>query len=143
MNFKVGGHKINLASIVLVVLLFIFVMLFFDCSGSLYQSKEGFSYGAPLNWTTGAGVPTDTWDKPVPPQDSTYSSWFAELKSNKGGPTPLPEGELDMFYANEFKPECCVKPQQYSASTGCACISESQMEYLNSRGGNRTYPSDF
>jgi len=88
-------------------------------------------------------VPGDTWTAPGYDSYDGYESWFKPLDGIKGGPVPLPKDELFMFYANEFKPECCSKPQQYSASTGCACISSSQMQYLNMRGGNRTHPGDF
>lgn len=61
---------------------------------------------------------------------------YASLVENKGGEIPLPENELDFFYANNFKPDCCFKPQQYSSGSGCPCISVEQMKYLNERGGN-------
>ena len=56
-----------------------------------------------------------------------------------GTPVPLPEGELVIFAQNKFKPECCPSP--YSSSTGCACITPEQYNYLNTRGGNRTSDS--
>ena len=63
---------------------------------------------------------------------------YAPLKGITGGPVPLPENQLDFFFANKFDGSCCAKPQQYSSSTGCACISPEQMKYLNRRGGNNT-----
>ena len=60
--------------------------------------------------------------------------------NNKGTPVPL-QGTLFYFKNNKFAPECC--PSSYSSSTGCACISNDQLEYLNQRGGNRTLPSEF
>ena len=63
-------------------------------------------------------------------------------KDNVGTPVPLPEGELFFFADNKFKPECC--PSTYSDSTGCACFSQAQVDYINQRGGNRTMgPTDF
>ena len=53
----------------------------------------------------------------------------------KGTPVPLSEGELFYFKQNQFLPECC--PSDYSSSTGCACMSNDQLDYINSRGGNR------
>jgi hypothetical protein len=50
------------------------------------------------------------------------------------------------FFGNiKFKPECCGNPAGsfYSNSVGCACICPEQWNYLNSRGGNRTFPSEF
>lgn len=63
-------------------------------------------------------------------------------KDNVGTPVPLPEGELFFFADNKFKPECC--PSTYSDSTGCACLSQPQVDYINQRGGNRTMgPTEF
>jgi hypothetical protein len=63
-------------------------------------------------------------------------------KDNVGTPVPLPEGELFFFADNKFKPECC--PSTYSGSTGCACLSQDQVNYINQRGGNRTLgPTEF
>jgi hypothetical protein len=64
------------------------------------------------------------------------------FKDNVGTPVPLPEGELFFFADNKFKPECC--PSTYSDSTGCACLSQAQVDYINQRGGNRTMgPTEF
>ena len=60
---------------------------------------------------------------------------------HKGGPIPLPPGELLIFAENEIKPECC--PSYYASSNGCVCASKKQLDYLNQRGGNRTHGSDF
>tara|TARA_B100001093_G_C26782183_1_gene995132 strand:+ start:39 stop:584 length:546 start_codon:yes stop_codon:yes gene_type:complete len=53
---------------------------------------------------------------------------------------------VDNFFGDiQFKPECCGNPagSSYSNSMGCACICPEQWTYLNSRGGNRTFPSEF
>lgn len=63
-------------------------------------------------------------------------------KDNVGTPVPLPEGELFFLADNKFKPKCC--PSTYSNSTGCACLSQDQVNYINQRGGNRTLgPTEF
>jgi hypothetical protein len=56
-------------------------------------------------------------------------------------PIPLPEGELDMFATTEFKPECC--PNAYSSSTGCACMTLPQYQYLQNRGSNNVPYSEY
>tara|TARA_Y100000816_G_C26107642_1_gene589208 strand:- start:5202 stop:5615 length:414 start_codon:yes stop_codon:yes gene_type:complete len=69
--------------------------------------------------------------------DSTQDdNFFSRLSNHESGQIPLPEGILNFFYANKFDAACCLKPQNYSSSTGCACISEEQMRFLNERGGN-------
>jgi hypothetical protein len=76
---------------------------------------------------------------------TTFASEFGYGDINNTGtaytgtPVPLPEGELVIFAQNKFKPECCPSP--YSSSTGCACITPEQINYLNTRGGNRTSDS--
>jgi len=72
--------------------------------------------------------------------DPYLEKLYKPLENNVGGKVPLPDGILNFFYANKFKPECCQLPQQYSNSSGCACISIEQMKYLNYRGGNNTRP---
>ena len=137
--------KIRLEVILLTIILVWLIGGYTICSCSKVSSvKEGFqALGAEIGWRTGKGVPGDTWDTPASKDNTTYKSWFGKLDGNVGGEVPLPEGEMSMFYANKFDPKCCYEPQQYSNSTGCACISNKQMQYLNQRGGNRTHPSDF
>jgi hypothetical protein len=56
-------------------------------------------------------------------------------------PVPLPEGEMFMFANTEFKPECC--PNTYSSSTGCACMTTGQYNYLVLRGGNNVPYAEY
>jgi len=108
-------------------------------STSLHSNKkEGFITGAPLNYQLGHGVPNDMWSAPPVTANQAHQNMYAKLASNVGGQVP-PKG-LFMWADNLFKPECCFTPQQYSSSTGCACISKEQMQYISSRGGNNTLP---
>ena len=46
---------------------------------------------------------------------------------------------VDYFYANnDFKPECC-KHSTVSGTGGCACETREQLDFIQSRGGNKTY----
>lgn len=49
---------------------------------------------------------------------------------------PVPPDQLDMFATTSFKPECC--PNTYSSSTGCACMTMGQYDFLKERGGNNS-----
>lgn len=69
-----------------------------------------------------------------------YKTFLQKAAENKGTPVPL-QGTMDFFKDNAFRPDCC--PSTYSLSTGCACLSSDQIEYLNERGGNRTLPTEF
>ena len=75
---------------------------------------------------------------------NTYASEFGYGIVNNNGSAytadePLKNGELVIFAKNKFKPECCPAP--YSSSTGCVCMTPEQINYLNTRGGNRTSDS--
>lgn len=75
---------------------------------------------------------------------NTYASEFGYGIINNTGSAytadePLKNGEMVMFSKNKFKPECCPAP--YSSSTGCVCMTPEQINYLNTRGGNRTSDS--
>jgi len=107
-------------------------------SCTLSCNTEGFLNGAPLNYKLSSGVPNDHWGDSRAPADNACQNIYAKLANNVGGPVP-PKG-LFMFADNAFKPECCLMPQQYSSSSGCACISKEQMQYISSRGGNNTSP---
>jgi hypothetical protein len=48
---------------------------------------------------------------------------------------------LSMFANTPFKPECC--PNAYSNSSGCACMTTNQYNYLISRGGNNVPYSEY
>ena len=51
-------------------------------------------------------------------------------------PDVPPSGDtLDMLTGQTFRPDCC--PSTYSNSSGCACMSDAQLDFLSSRGGNR------
>ena len=95
---------------------------------------------APIGFNLSDGVPGDRWaqhrTETLNSPDSDDS--FKRLAHIEAGQVPLPEGLLNFFYANTFDAKCCFKPHNYSSSTGCACISEEQMRFLNERGGNNT-----
>jgi hypothetical protein len=75
---------------------------------------------------------------------NSYASEFGYGIINNTGSAytadePLKNGEMVIFAKNKFKPECCPAP--YSSSTGCVCMTPEQINYLNTRGGNRTSDS--
>lgn len=72
---------------------------------------------------------------------STPSQGVKAIWDRPKQPIPLPENELDMFATTPFKPECC--PNAFSNSTGCACMTNDQYNYLKSRGGNNEPYSEY
>jgi hypothetical protein len=88
-------------------------------------------------------IDTSSWDAPnmtvVP--GKPLSDGVKKFLAREPQPVPLPEGELDMFATTPFKPECC--PNTYSNSTGCACMTGEQYNYLITRGGNNVPYSEY
>lgn len=69
------------------------------------------------------------------------SAGVQSILKRKPQPVPLPEGELLMFANTPFKPECC--PNTFSNSSGCACMTTDQYNYLILRGGNNVPYSEY
>jgi hypothetical protein len=88
-------------------------------------------------------MPTSKWGRPnltvVPGQP--LSKGVQNILNREKQPIPLPEGELNMFETTPFKPECC--PNAYSSSSGCACMTVDQYNYLITRGGNNVPYSEY
>ena len=169
MEMSITGIKINLVTLIVIIVLFWIMMGHLLCSTykvipadgrSIFKSsfsnitegfkgrrKEGFTAMKDSQFAKANDVPVDT------------SSWFTpnlsytkttDLKKDKAiqnilnrpeQPIPLPEGELDFFATTEFKPECC--PNAYSNSTGCACMTVPQYNYLVTRSGNNVPYSEY
>lgn len=114
------------------------------------KKREGFAgandTGAQFasNEDSGYIMNPDTWSMPTltysPGQ--TPSAAVEKIWERKGDPSKtLASGELDMFANTQFKPECC--PSAFSTSTGCACLSVEQYNYLRNRGTNNTPYSEY
>lgn len=57
-----------------------------------------------------------------------------------GPEVKLGPDNLFIFKNNQVKPECCGAT--FSSSGGCVCTTPAQRDFINSRGGNRTAPTD-
>lgn len=116
----------------------------------MVTSKEGFvgantNYGNSASYTLGNDIPVNTssWGRqslvvtpgqPIPPAAQA-------ILDRPSQPIPLPEGQLSMFANTPFKPECC--PNTYSNSSGCACMTSEQYNYLITRSGNNVPYSEY
>ena len=119
-------------------------------NGKMVPKKEGFTgantnygessqyslgdYSSPDTSAWGAPTMTVTPGRPVPKA-------VKQFLARKEQPVPLPEGELSMFANTPFKPECC--PNTFSNSSGCACMTGKQYNYLIERGGNNIPYSEY
>ena len=113
-------------------------------------NTEGFTganinYGESSVYSLGNNTPVDTssWSAQnmtvVPGQH--LSAGVKAFMARPEQPVPLPEGEMLMFANTPFKPECC--PNAYSNSSGCACMTGNQYNYLVTRGGNNVPYSEY
>jgi len=117
------------------------------------QSKEGFvgantNYGQSAPYLLGSksgtvALDTNSWNQPdlVVKCDGSYGKGVADILGRPKQPIPLREGELDIFATTPFKPECC--PNFYSNSSGCACMTTDQYNYVVTRGGNNVPYSEY
>lgn len=105
--------------------------------------NDGESSAYTLGSYNGVIMPTSKWGRPnltvVPGQP--LSKGVQNILNREKQPVPLPEGELNMFETTPFKPECC--PNAYSNSSGCACMTVDQYNYLITRGGNNVPYSEY
>jgi hypothetical protein len=114
-------------------------------------STEGFTSSSmlyvdePAQYKLGdySQVDTSSWIQPnleVRP-GQPLGEGVRQFMARQEQPVPLPEGEMLMFANTPFKPECC--PSTYSNSSGCACMTGKQYNYLIQRGSNNVPYSDF
>jgi len=97
--------------------------------------KEGLTN---IKYNMSDGV-KDSWGESRKVGDSKQ-----QLNTHSGPKLPLSPGRLFFYADTDFKPECCVPAYSgASSSTGCACITEKQVNYINMRGGNNTCPSSI
>ena len=89
--------------------------------------------GSQVNYDMSDGV-TDSWGA-----GRKVESISQQLNTHQGPKVPLAPGQLFFFGGNDFKPECCVPSSSgISNSSGCACVTEEQVNYISKRGGNNT-----
>lgn len=141
---RLFGQTFDLRLAVLFVVIGLVMGATVLCSCSRVSMAEGFQMlGAPMEHKMGEGV-HGAWDVREMPKGSSYA-WSDKDHDTYQSQFVSPEEGLDFFAETEFKPECCGS--SYSSSGGltklgvtaggCACMNKQQMDYLNSRGGNR------
>lgn len=127
-----------------------------DASGNimkiaaLKKQQEGFTgantnYGESSQYSLGdySAVDTSSWGQPTmtvtpgKPLSKSVKNFLAREEQ----PIPLPEGEMLMFANTPFKPECC--PNTYSNSSGCACMTGEQYNFIIQRANNNVPYSEY
>jgi hypothetical protein len=138
MEINILGYKTTLEFVLLSVVVLILLSTHLVggcCRGSV---KEGMLSLLPagVEYKLGEGVEGSWENKPYVNDPSKH-----QRDTYKEVPVPLPEGSLHFLQENEFKPECCGST--FSSYGGCACLTDKQIDYVNTRGGNRTKGDEF
>ena len=151
MEISLFGYKIELEILILICVIYLILVGHTLCGCCSFSSPllegmvskgndndyQNYSLGdnSQIN-TSNWGAPNLTVvpGKPLPPG-------VQSILNRPEQPVPLPEGELSIFANTDFKPECC--PNTYSNSSGCACMTTKQYNYLITRGGNNVPYSEY
>jgi hypothetical protein len=112
--------------------------------------KEGFA-GANTNYGESSvydlsvddSINTASWSAPnlTVVKGQPLSAGVKDFLAREQQPLPLADGEMDFLANVPFKPQCC--PNTYSNSTGCACMTSKDYNYLMTRGGNNVPYSEY
>lgn len=162
MDISIGSYKCRLEICILIIIMSWILFGHLLCSCCMISFKEAFAFasstvkegfyganqGSLTNIYANADAPgyinkPKTWSMPT----LTYSpgtkpdAGVESILDRQKQPVPLPEGQYDMFATTQFKPECC--PNTYSSSSGCACMTVDQYDYLRDRGGNNVPYSEY
>ena len=147
MNISILGTSISVEILILIGVIYLIMIIHTVCSCT---NMEGFTSA---NTNDGQSslyslnnykqVNTSSWNNPnlTIVQGQPLSSGVQNILNRPQQPIPLPKGELSMFANTPFKPECC--PNTYSNSSGCACMTVGQYDYLITRGGNNVPYSEY
>lgn len=114
-------------------------------AGTEAFTGANINYGqsSPYDLASNTPVDTSSWSAPnmVVTPGEPLSPAVQKFLDRPEQPIPLPEGQMGLFFNTPFKPECC--PNTYSTSTGCACMTGKQYNYLITRGSNNVPYSEY
>ena len=164
MDISIFGYKLNLEVLILIGVVYLILVghTLGGCSrvglmeglevmkNVVAKKSEGFvgantNYGESSSYDLSSDVPVNTssWSAQnmTVVKGQPLSKGVKQFLAREPQPVPLPEGEMLLFANTPFKPECC--PNTYSNSTGCACMTGEQYNWLTLRGGNNVPYSEF
>ena len=121
MKIKLLGSKVRFEIIALCVILGILIGSILLCS----CNNEGFHNAAPVN------APNGLYDF------SKHGAQHNKAEMQNQPNNPMISGQKFFWANNEFRADCCDY-SSVSGTGGCACVTDEQMKYLHSRGGNRS-----
>ena len=148
MKINVFGMKFELTRVLIVVLATLLVShLIGGCCGCCSEGME--IMGADVGYKMGDGV-NGSWENK---QQKAGSSLAYRQQNHDSYSSKFvgPEQSLSFFSDTDFAPECCGSNYSgtggltHSGATngGCACMNTEQINYINSRAGNRSMGGSF
>lgn len=138
MEINILGYKTTLEFVLFSLVVLVLLSTHWVGGCCRMPVKEGMMSLLPagVEYKLGEGV-DGSWENKPYVNDPTKH----QRDTYKEVPVPLPEGSLHFLQENEFKPECCGST--FSSYGGCACLTDKQIDYINTRGGNRTNGNEF
>lgn len=150
MKLELFGMKLRLDVLIITLVLGMLLGAHLLCGCSRVSLKEGMELmSSELGYKMGEGVKSSWENKPQ--QKGSSLEWREQDHDAYGSKFVSPDENVDFFADTEFAPECCGS--SYSSkgglinsgatTGGCACMNKEQVEYINSRGGNRSSNTEF
>jgi hypothetical protein len=152
MIVDIFGYKVRIEYIVGFILAYMLLSSITISSCSKVNSfKEGMQMlGSELDYKMGTGV-NNSWENMKQTEGPSIS--FREHNHDAYQSKFVdPSESLNFFNDTEFSYDCCGSSYSGnggllggggSSSGGCACLNKKQVDYINTRGGNRTLNSDI
>lgn len=150
MQIELLGMKLRVEVLVVSMLIGAVLGCHLLCGCSRISVKEGMAMiGSDVGYKMGEGV-KGSWDTRTQEKGSSVE-WRSQNHDASSSKMVDPDTRMAFFSETEFKPECCGSDYTSRGgvdshgvtSGGCACMNKQQMDYLNTRGGNRTVGGDF
>jgi len=145
MHISIFGYKLDVQLLILAGVIYTIMALNTVCgcckvsikdgmTTATKELKEGFSNLKNYNPSPYPISSADTSSWVAPDLSNIMSSGSQDILNRPEQPVPIPKGQMSFFKTTSFSPSCC--PNTYSTSSGCACMTKKQYDYIRNRGGN-------
>jgi len=168
LKIKVGSYEIRGEILILIGLMtwVIIASVCFSCMRINFGIEEGFDLiknvvesgtlnGSPIYKPPVSSADLNIYPRTVVSPTNNLATTSSELTTGNDStltganykpspefkPLTMKDGELDIMAASSFSPDCC--PSYYSNSNGCACMTDTQTNFLTQRGGNNFPVSEY
>ncbi len=151
MLVNIFGFKLRVELIIIGIVILWMANLHLMTSCSKVGLKEGLTMlGSSVDYRMGDGV-LGSWDTDERLYEESERQTY-QRKGSKGTRFVGPDESLSFLGDTQFSPECCGSKFSSKGGLlisggftggGCACMNPEQLNYINTRGGNRTSDSEF